>query len=122
MLLELLNNAILDSTFFYLSLGIILITFGVMYLNNINNKYFIDNYYLFNDKHQIKKVNVSQIENPLITNESLVVWLIITFKRIDEKDDKADNVSSYFTSKFKIRGGQTWKETTYSLTLENIAF
>lgn len=122
MFLELLNNAFLDSTFFYLYLSIILITFGVMYFNHLYNKHFIDSNYLFSDKHQNTKININHLEKPFITNESFVVRLIITFKRIDEKDDKEDNFSSYFKSKFKIRGGQSWNETAYSLSLKNIAF
>src|SRR5699024_1406126 len=122
MFLELINNAFLDSSFFYLYMGIILITFGVIYFNNLYNKHFVESDYLFGDKHQNTKINISHLEKPLITNEPFVVWLIITFKRIDEKDDKEDNSPSYFNSKFKIRGGQSWKETAYSLTLKNIVF
>src|SRR5699024_7432210 len=122
MFLELLNNAFLDSTFFYLYLGIILITFGVMYFNNLYNKHFIDNDYVFSDNHQMIKIDINCLEKPLITNEPFVVWLIITFKRIDEKEDEEDNFPSYFKGMFKIRGGQSWNETAYSLTLKNIAF
>jgi len=122
MFLELINNAFLDSSFFYLYMGIILITFGVIYFNNLYNKHFVESDYLFGDKHQNTKINISHLEKPLITNELFVVWLIITFKRIDEKDDKEDNSPSYFNSKFKIRGGQSWKETAYSQTLKNIVF
>ena len=78
--------------------------------------------YFFGDKHQNIKVNLSQMKRPLITNESFVVWLIITFKRIDEKDDKEDNPSSYFKNEFKIRGGQLWKGTSCSQPLKNIVF
>ncbi|RKD27077.1 hypothetical protein BEP19_00445 [Ammoniphilus oxalaticus] len=106
MFLELINNAFIDSSF-YLYLGTILITFGVYYqLNNI----FIESDYLFYNKHQNTKVNFSHMET-FVINESIVIWLIITFKRIDEKDDKEDNSSSYFKNLFKIRGGQLWKET-----------
>lgn len=122
MFLELINNAFLDSSFYYLHLGIILITFGVIYFNNLYNKHFVESNYLFGDTYPNTKINMSYIEKPFIMNEPLLVWLIITFKRIDEKDDKEDKSSSYFKSTFKIRGGQLWKETAYSLTLKNIDF
>ena len=122
MFLELIDHAFFDSSFLYLYLGIMLITFGVTYFNNIYGKHFLGSDFLFGHKHQNSKINLSQMERPLIINESFVIWLIITFKRIDEKDDKADNSSSYFKLIAKIRGGQLWKETAYSRPLKNIVF
>lgn len=120
MFLELLSNAFLDSTFLYLYFGLVFITFGVMYFNNFYNKYFIDSDYLFSDKHQYTKININDLENPLIANQSFVAWLIITFKRIDEKDDKEDNSTSYFKSECKIRGGERWNKTAYLQPYKNI--
>src|SRR5699024_10403623 len=104
MFLEMIYNAFLDSSFFYLYMRIIVITFGVIYFNNLYNIHFVESDYLFGDKHQNTKINISHLEKTLITNELFVVWLIITFKRIDEKDDKEDNSPSYFNSKFIISG------------------
>lgn len=118
MFFELINTAFFDSTFFYLYLGLVVITFGIILLNHLYNKHFIKGHFLFNDKHQTSKINLNQIEKPVIINESFVVWLIITFKRIDEEDDKADKSASYF--KFKIRGGERWDKITYLLPYENI--
>lgn len=120
MLLDLLNNTFLDSTFFYLSLGIILITFSVMFFNHLYNKHFFDSDYLFRNKHQHTKININHLEKSLIINESFVVWFIITFKRIDEKDDKEDNSTSYFKSEFKIRGGERWNKIAYLQPYKNI--
>lgn len=120
MFFELINNAFFDSTFFYLYLGLIVITFGIILLNHLYNNHFIKGGFLFNDKHQTSKINFNQIERPIIINESFVIWLIITFKRIDEKDDKADNFASYFKLKLKIRGGERWDKITYLLPYENI--
>lgn len=120
MFLEFLSNAFLDFTFLYLYLGLILITFGVIFFNHLYNKHFFDSDYLFNDKHKYTKINISHLEKPLITNESFVVWLIIVFKRIDEKDDKEDNSTSYFKSEFKIRGGERWEKTAYLQPYKNM--
>jgi len=122
MFMELLNNIFPDSPFVYLYLGMVLITFGVMYFNTLYNRHFIASHYVFSDRHQNIKINIDHLEKPLITNESFVVWLIMTFMRIDEKDDKEDAISSYFKGMFKIRGGQSWNETAYSPILKNIAF
>lgn len=120
MLLELLNHAFLDSTFFYLSLGLIFITFGVMYFNHLYNKHFFASDSLFRNKHQYTKININHLEKPLIINGSFIVWFIITFKRIDEKDDKEDNSISYFKSEFKIRGGERWNKIAYLQPYKNI--
>lgn len=118
---ELLNQVFLESSVIYLYVGLFLITFGVMYFNHLYNKHFIHNDYLLSDRHQNTKINISQLDQPFITNESFIVWMILICKRTDEKDDKEDSNHSYFTHRFKIRGGQLWKETTYSLGLRNIA-
>jgi len=121
MMLDLLNTAIIDSTFFYLYLGILLITFGIMYFNILYNKSFIDSY-SFSDKDQYTKINLNQLGQLMVINEAFVDWLIITFKRIDEKDDKEDNSNSYFNRGFKIRGGARWKKEAYLLPYRNIGF
>lgn len=121
MILELLNTAFLDSTFFYLYLGILLITFGVMYFNKLYNKNFIDSY-SFREQEQYTKININQLEKRFVINESFVDWLIIAFKRIDEKDDKEDNSNSYFKSEFKIRGGARWNKKAYLQPYGNIGF
>ncbi|MBR7553639.1 hypothetical protein ACFFJI_11645 [Allobacillus sp. GCM10007491] len=122
MFLDLLNTLFIDATTFYLYLGILLIVFGAIYVNHLYNKQLHNSSYLFTDSHQNTKVNMNPFEKPIITNESFVVWLIMTFKRIDEKDDKADDNSSYFKQIFKIRGGQEWNKTAYSLSSESILF
>lgn len=120
MFFELINNAFFDTTFFYLYLGLVVITFGIILLNHLYNKYFIKGISLFDDKHQTSKINLSQIERPLIINESFDIWLIMTFKRIDEEDDKSDNFPSYFKLKLKIRGGEKWDKKTYLQPYGNI--
>lgn len=120
MFLELINSTIVDSSFFYLYFGIILISFGAMYFINVQRNKSMKNDYSFVEEYQ--NISLGQMDKPLITNESFVIWIIIRFKRIDEKDDKVDNSSSYFKNKFKIRGGQSWKEKAYSLNFINIAF
>lgn len=120
MFLELLNNAVMDSSFFYFYFGITLVSFGMMYLIDFHPIESVTSNYFLSDEHQNIKIKLNQMKKPLIINESFIVWLIITFKRIDEKDDKEDNSSSYFTNEFKIRGGQIWKETYCSQPLKNI--
>src|SRR5699024_6836822 len=122
MFLELLSNAFLDSSFLYLYLGIVLVTFSMIYVSNLYTKHFMNQHYIFGDHHQHTKINVIYIEKPLKTNESFVVWIIITVRRIDEKDDKQDKLPTYYKSKFKIRGAKLWMETAYSPSLKNIAF
>lgn len=122
MFLELLNNAFIDSSLFYFYFGIILVSFGFTYFINFHNNDSVMSDYFLGDKHQNIKVNLSHMKKSLIINESFIVWLIITFKRTDEKDDKEDNSSSYFKNEFKIRGGQLWKETSCSQPLKNIDF
>jgi|SRR5699024_6594878 len=121
MFFELLNQVFLESSFLYLYVGIILLTFGLMYFNHLYNKHFMHNGYVWNDRHQNTKINLSQLNKPCMTNESFIVWLIIICKRTDEKDDKEDSNHSYFTHRLKIRGGQLWKQTACSLRLRNIA-
>ncbi|WP_405096924.1 hypothetical protein [Oceanobacillus sp. FSL H7-0719] len=122
MFLELLNNAFIDSTLFYLYFGIILVSFGIMYFINIHNNHSVISDYFYGHKQENTKSNLSHMRKPIIINESFAIWLIITFKRINEKDDKEDNSPSYFKNEFKIRGGQLWKETSYSQPLKNIVF
>ncbi|MCM3740302.1 hypothetical protein M3210_08465 [Oceanobacillus luteolus] len=120
MFLELLNNAVIDSSLFYFYFGILLVSFGFMYLINHHNVDSFVSGYFWENKHQNIKVNLSQLKKPFIINEPFIVWLIITFKRIDEKDDKEENIASYFNNEFKIRGGQIWKETSCSRPFINI--
>src|SRR5699024_10108795 len=96
MFLELLSNAFLDSSFLYLYLGIVLVTVSMIYVSQLYTRDFMSQHYIFGDHHQHTEVNVIPIEKALKTNESLVDWFIITFRRIDEKDDKEDNLSAYF--------------------------
>lgn len=102
--------------------GVILMTMGIMYFVNLHQNQPVVYEYLFGNKHRDIKINISHMKKTLIINEAFIIWLIITFKRIDEKDDKNDNVSSYFKKEFKIRGGQLWKEMAYSQPLKNIDF
>ncbi|MFB9974366.1 hypothetical protein FPQ10_10240 [Allobacillus sp. SKP2-8] len=122
MFLDLLNTLFIDATVFYLYLGILLIVVGAIYVSHLYNQHLSNSDYLFTNQHQSTKVNINPFEKPIITNESFIVWLIMTFKRIDEKDDKADDNSSYFKQIFKIRGGQEWNKTAYSLSSESILF
>lgn len=121
MFFELINNAFFDTAFFYLYLGFVMITFGIILLNHLYDKHFIESDCLFGDKHKTSKISLNQIARPLIINESFIIWLIETFKRIDEEDDKADNFSSNFKIKFKIRGGEKWSKKAYLQPYENIS-
>jgi|SRR5699024_1231593 len=120
MFLELFNNAFIDSSIFYLYFGVILMTIGIMYFVNLHHNNAIVRESFFVDKHQKIKINLSHMEKALIINEPFIVWLIIAFKRIDEKDDKADNFSSYFKNELKIRGGEKWDKKAYLQPYENI--
>lgn len=122
MFLELFNNAFMDSSIFYLYFGVILMTIGIMYFVNLHHNNPIVRDYFFVDKHQSSKIDLSAIGKTLIINEPFITWLIITFKRTDENDGKEDVIASYFKNEFKIRGGQLWKETAYSHSLESIVF
>lgn len=122
MFLELLNNAFTDSSLFYLYFGIILVSFGAMHIIHFHNNNPLMDDYLFVDKHQNIKISLTYMEKALITTKPFLDWLILTFKRIDEKDDKEDNSFSYFNRALKIRGGQLWKKTACSQPLKNIVF
>lgn len=122
MLLELFNNAFIDSSIFYMYFGVILMTMGIMYFVNLHHNTPIIYEYSFGSKHRNIKINMNQMGKTLIINEPFLIWLIITFKRVDQKDDKMDNVSSYFKNEFKIRGGELWENMAYSQPLKNTGF
>jgi len=122
MFLELFHNAFIDSSIFYMYFGVILMTMGIMYFVNLHHNHPIIYDYVIGDKRQDIKINISHMKKTLIINEPFIIWLIITCKRIDETDDKNDNVSSYFKNAFKIRGGELWKNMAYSQPLKNIGF
>lgn len=119
MFFELLSNVFFDSAFLYFYLGLVVITFGIILLNHLYNNHFVKTKSLFTDQHQTSKINLNQIERPLVINESFSIWLILTFKRIDEEDDKTDNYPSYFKTRFKIRGGERWNKKIYLLPYQN---
>ncbi|UOQ83521.1 hypothetical protein [Gracilibacillus salinarum] len=120
MFFEIIQSIFFDTTFFYLYLGLAMITFVVILVNQLYSNHFMESKHLIGDKYETTKVNLGMIERPLIINHSFVNWLIIAFKRIDEKDDKEDSFSSYFKSEFKIRGGERWNKKTYLQPYENI--
>lgn len=122
MILELFNNAFIESSIFYMYFGVVLVTMGIMYFVHLHHSHPIVYDYDFGDKHQNIKINISHMKKTLMINEAFVVWLILTFKRIDEIDGKTDNLASYFNKKFKIRGGQLWENMAYSQPLKNIRF
>lgn len=95
-------------------------TIGIMYFVNLHHKdAIVDDRFVVN-KHRNIKVNVSHMEKAFIIHNPFIIWLIIAFKRIDEKDDKADNFSSYFKNEFKIRGGEKWDKQAYLQSYVNI--
>lgn len=122
MLLEFLNSALIDSSFFYVYFGIIIISLGALVLMNIQWNKSMTTHAFFIKNHQMLKVNPSQINKPIMTRESFIDWLTLIQSRTSEKDDKEDNTSSYFTSDFKIRGGQLCKAAACSPFLKNIVF
>lgn len=109
MLLEFLNSALMDSSFFYLYFGILIISLGKFVLMNIQWNKSMATHSLFIKNHQLMKVNPSQINKPIMTREPFIDWLTLVHSKTSEKDDKEDHTSSYFTSDFKIRGGQLCK-------------
>lgn len=122
MFLELFHNAFIDSSIFYMYFGVILMTMGIMYFVNLHHNTLIIYEYSFGSRHQNIKININQMGKTLIINEPFMIWLIITFKRIGQKDDKIDSESSYFKNEFKIRGGQLWKNMACSQPLKNTDF
>ncbi|GEN89218.1 hypothetical protein MKY30_12220 [Oceanobacillus sp. FSL W8-0428] len=122
MFLELFNNTFIDSSIFYMYFGVVLMTMGIMYFVNLHHNTPVVYEYSFGGRHQNIKINKNQMGKTLIINEPFMIWLIITFKRIDQKDDKIDNLSSCFKNEFKIRGGQLWKNMAYSQPLKNTGF
>ena len=119
MFFELINEAFFDSSYFYIFF--VFLTFGIMYFNSLYTKHLVEGNYFFGDQHQTGKINLGYIDRPMIMNESIIIWLIMTCKRIDEKDDKEDNSSSYFKNVVKKRGGQLCQKTSCSQPLKNIA-
>ncbi|WP_080875294.1 hypothetical protein [Oceanobacillus timonensis] len=120
MFLELFHNAFIDSSFFYMYFGVILMTMGIMYFVHFHHNHPIVYDYVIGNKHQNMKIDISHLEKNFVINEPFILWLIMICKRIDEKDDKNDSVSSYFKKELKIRGGQLWKKMAYSQPLKNI--
>src|SRR5699024_1614343 len=119
MLLEVLNSTLIDSSFFYLYFGIILISLGSLVLMNIqwNKSMTTNSFTLYN--HQMMKVNPRQMSKPVMTREPFVDWLTLTHSRINRNDDKEDDSASYFTSDFKIRGGRLCQAAACSPFLKN---
>ncbi|MFD1066915.1 hypothetical protein [Oceanobacillus locisalsi] len=120
MFLELIQNAFIDSSFFYMYFGVMLMTMGIMYFVHFHHNHPLVYDSVFGDKRQNAKIDISHLGKTFVINEPFIIWLIIICKRIDEKDDKNDNVSSYFKKELKIRGGQLRKEMAYSQPLKNI--
>jgi len=118
--IELIHNAFLDSTFLYLYLGIFLLSYLVVYASLLYNRNFFQRKYLSLQQDQYDKINVMQIKVRILVNQPFLLWLILLFKRTDEADDQEDSPASYFKQKVKIRGGQLWKEKTYSQELGNM--
>jgi|SRR5690625_1491332 len=120
MLIEFIQNAFFDSTLLYLYLGIYLLTYVLMYVSFLYKRNFFQRDYVLFNHHKYSKINVSQMERPLIVNEPFLIWFILMFKRSSEADDQEDSLTSYFKKKPKIRGGLLWKRATYSQPLRNI--
>lgn len=122
MFLELFNSAIIDSSIFYMYFGVMLMTMGVMFFVHFHHNNPIVYDYVLGNEHRNIKINIRYMDKTFIINEPFIIWLIVTCKRIDEKDDKNDSTASYFKKKFKIRGGQLWEKRAYSQPLKNISF
>lgn len=122
MFFELINHATFDASFLYLYVGFMLLSLGLIYLGNVYGKQFARGNCDWSDTGQKVKLNRNETDRPLDINKSLENWLVLTYKRMDEKDDKADNISAYFKGKFKIRGEENWKKSTYSQQLKGFAY
>lgn len=122
MFLELLNDLFVNSSIFYFYFGFILTAIGVSQFVRLNHYALHSRYEFSLHERKAIKIDIEYIEKPMIRNESIIVWFVKTSKRIDKPDDKEDDSASYFNKKLKIRGGQLWKETAYSLSLKNIVY
>lgn len=104
----------------YFYVGLLLITLGIAYVSQFVFKHMLTKAYEFQSDHQHVKVNLAHIEKPIITNGSFMDWFVMRYKRMTEKDDKEDDVHSYFNQHIKIRGGQLCLQTTYSHFLKKL--
>lgn len=121
MFLELLNDLFINSPMFHVYFGILLSTIGLSQLVRLSHYALNSRYEVALHKRKTLKIDIEFIEKPIIPNESIIIWFIKSFKRIDKPDDdKEDSPFPYFTNAFKIRGGFLWRKTSYSLSLKNI--
>src|SRR5699024_12196226 len=99
---------------------VVLISLVIVYYSQFVFKNMMKQNYEYQNDHRHVKINLKQIEKPIITNESLMDWIVMICKRFTEKDDKEDGVHSYFNQYNKIRGGQLCLQTTYSHFLKKL--
>jgi hypothetical protein len=95
---------------------------GIHYAFKFQQRYWRSQAHVYANQHKHVKINMACIEKPIAIKESFIIWIILMFKRIDERDDKEASMSSYFNQVVKIRGGKTCLNITYSHRLKNIAF
>jgi hypothetical protein len=122
MSLDLFSDILISSSMFYLYIGLLLMIIGMSYVLKFQQRNWMSHTQFFVDQHKNIKINIDCIEKPVVMNESFIEWIILIFKRIDERDDKEASTFSYFNHLVKIRGGRTWSNITYSPLLKNIAF
>ncbi|GGE81132.1 hypothetical protein [Priestia taiwanensis] len=122
MFFDLLNDMLISSSMFYMYLSLLLVVIGMSYMFRLQQRNWVLQAQFYVNKHTNMKINRACIEIPRSKHESVMEWITLIFKRIDERDDKEADTSSYFNQIVKIRGGRTCLKTTYSPRLENIVF
>lgn len=118
--MDMFHHIFVDVSMVYFYVGLLLITLGIAYVSQFVFKHMMKQSYEFQNDHRHVKINLTQIEKPIITNESFMDWIVMICKRFTEKDDKEDGVHSYFNQHNKIRGGQLCLQTTYSHFLKKL--
>lgn len=123
MFLDLFNDLFINSSLFYVYFGVLLTTIGIHQFGYLRYTMVTTrSEFVIKDCNNVK-LDLEGLKKPVFSNESFIVWFIVTFKRIDlPDDDKEDATFSNFIHMLKIRGGQKWAKTTYSPLLKNIVF
>lgn len=119
-LFEFINGLFLDVSLIYVSLIVLVMFFAITYIGQLSIKQLMNEPYVIHDSDRLIKVNREQVTRPLTMNESLLIWLSITFERTDEQDDESDSLSPSIIKYKNIRGGLLCRHNSYSSSVVSL--
>ncbi|WP_368654600.1 hypothetical protein AB4Y30_06100 [Ornithinibacillus sp. 4-3] len=122
MFLEVLSDLFANSPVFYMYFGMFIFTVGwSQMLIFQHHRLHVHMNVTINELQKVE-VDNRMFTQPLIQHVLFINWFIKKFKRADKSStDQEDTSLSYFKNRFKIRGGQKWRKTTYLHPLQEKA-